>query len=291
LRAPYFLRSRQKGVELPFAGWDYGLRKEGAFVPVPSFDAAPEDLPLVSVVVRTHGERQALLRQALTSIAHQTYPNIEVVVAEDGGAGAAELCGEIQSMTGLAVRHLPLEKVGRCHAGNAGLQECCGELIGFLDDDDLFFADHVELLVSALLRNPELSAAYALAWESEVRCDAEGIQKEVMHRTVPAHRQPFSHVVLAIHNLMPIQAVLFRRALYEELGGFDPELEILEDWDLWRRYSHGREFELVEKTTSIYHVPADLSTSAERQLQLDHYYQLAQSRFEQFKASRAAAGD
>jgi hypothetical protein len=71
---------------------------------------------------------------------------------------------------------------------------------------------------------------------------------------------------------MPIQAVLFRRELYQAHGGFDPELDQLEDWNLWVRYSLRRDFAMIEKVTSLYRVPARPDHAADRQQVLDDYY-------------------
>ena len=46
------------------------------------------------------------------------------------------------------------EKQGRCKVGNLGMELAHGKYLNFLDDDDLLFADHVETLVQALLKNP-----------------------------------------------------------------------------------------------------------------------------------------
>jgi hypothetical protein len=78
--------------------------------------------------------------------------------------------------------------------------------------------------------------------------------------------------VLWHHNFMPIQAVLFRRELFDAYGGFDPDLEQLEDWNLWVRYSLKRDFAMVEKVTSLYRVPARADQAADRQQVLDDYY-------------------
>ncbi|HET6655085.1 MAG TPA: glycosyltransferase [Gammaproteobacteria bacterium] len=284
--APYFLLTRRRGVDVPFAGWDYGLRRDGAFVRIAA-EATVGDggEPRASIIVRTYGQRHSLLRQALLSLANQSYRNLEAIVVEDGGSAAAAVCDDIGNRTGLRVKHLALAKVGRCVAGNAGLAASTGAFVGFLDDDDLLFADHVELLASTLTKRQDLSAAYALAWECAAQVDDKGCRREVMHRTVPLHRQSFSRSLLEKYNLMPIQAVLFRRSLYELYGGLDPDLEILEDWDLWRRYSYEHDFLLLEKTTSIYHVPADPQELAQRQVLLDRYYEVAKGKFEVFKAS------
>ena len=48
---------------------------------------------------------------------------------------------------------------------------------------------------------------------------------------------------------------MFSRKLYEELGGFDETMDMLEDWELWVRYSAKTDFLFIDKVTSLYHVP------------------------------------
>ncbi len=94
--------------------------------------------------------------------------------------------------------------------------------------------------------------------------------EETMHATV--HRQPFDRITLWHHNYLPIQAVLFHRSLYERHGGFAEDMDQLEDWNLWTRYTLEDDFVLVEKTTSKYRVPAETRGAAERQALLDRAY-------------------
>jgi hypothetical protein len=60
--------------------------------------------------------------------------------------------------------------------------------------------------------------------------------------------------------------------LYERYGGFAEDMDQLEDWNLWTRYTLSDDFVLVEKTTSKYRVPASAREAAARQAQLDEAY-------------------
>jgi len=259
-----------------FHGWSYELRRDGAFVEFASRRDDPgRARPLVSILIRTV-DRPAWLREALTSCANQTYENLEVVVIEDGPAKARAIVDEFRDR--LAIRYRATgERTGRAHAGNLALAEARGEWLNFLDDDDLFFADHVEVLVDAVQR-ANVAGAYALAWETQTEfLDLHDAQyEEVMH--VTRHYQRFDRLTLWHHNYLPIQAVLFKRSLYEQHGGFDEEMDQLEDWNLWTRYTLEDDFVLVEKTTSKYRVPANSRIAAERQALLDLAYRDALER-------------
>lgn len=281
--APRFLTSRHKSqAYFPFRMWDYAMAREGAFHPYP--EGGPTMNPLVSVLVRTLPGCGARLKEAITSIAAQTYAPIHLVVVEDGGQTAEQQVAQVRE-TGRfqEVTYLPLPKSGRCQAGNAALQAAKGDLLCFLDDDDLFYADHLEVLVTAWAKQPELGAVYGLAYEVKTRVmDKDAwIYKDLMHSLI--HRQPFNRPLLWHHNYMPIQTVLFQRQLYLEHGGFDPELENLEDWNLWVRYSLQHDFQMVPKVTSLYRVPAEVDKAIQRQGVLDDYYAIAQAKHAKLK--------
>jgi glycosyltransferase involved in cell wall biosynthesis len=276
--APKFLTTRKLSHEpFPFRMWDYAMAREGAFYPFP--DKALAHKPLVSVLVRTMPGCGGRLKEAVASIAAQTYQPVQLVVVEDGGATATDYMATVQASARFSeVTYQPLPKSGRCLAGNAALAAAKGELVCFLDDDDLFYADHLEVLVNAWSANPELGAVYGLAYEvrTEIISQEPWVYKDLVHSLM--FRQPFSRTLLWHHNFMPIQTVLFQRKLYETYGGFDPELDNLEDWNLWVRYSLKHDFLMVPKVTSLYRVPAAVDKALQRQAVLDDYYGKAQAK-------------
>ena len=94
----------------------------------------------MSVITRTHSARAAFLEQALLSVAHQVYPNVEHIVVEDGGNAMRDVVDRIARLTGKQVRYLPLPKVGRSAAGNVGLEAAAGQFVAFLDDGGLLIS-------------------------------------------------------------------------------------------------------------------------------------------------------
>jgi glycosyltransferase involved in cell wall biosynthesis len=206
----------------------------------------------------------SLLKEAIVSVCNQTYRRIEHVIVEDRTDFAAALVEEMKSAYGIDMTYVRSTGAGRSVAGNTGLAHARGDFLMFLDNDDLLFADHVEILVRALTEHPGAPAAYALGWEVPTFYDQSGRYREAAPMHVPSHAKEFTVASLKRGNFMPIQCVLFRRGLFETYGGFDLEIDHLEDWNLWYRYSDAGAFHYVPKTTSMYRVPGDRVLSEER---------------------------
>lgn len=256
---------RKTGFKPNFRIWDYEIVREGSFY----VNQFPEKFPLVSILIRTC-QRPNVLRETLLSLRNQTYPNIEIIIVEDGIAFSKNMIET--EFSDLNINYQPtIQKVGRCEAGNLAMKLARGKYFNFLDDDDVMFADHVEVLVNTLEKNPGFKAAYSFAFETPIKIFSENPYKyqELYHNLI--YRQSFNRLILLHHNYFPIQTVMFSRSFYDKFGGFDPELEVLEDWDLWLRYALHEEFIMVEKVTSMYRVPSDANTSVARQQKLDIY--------------------
>lgn len=197
--------------------------------------------PLVSLIVRTFN-RPRFLQEALQSICAQTYPNIEIVVVNDGGTDVgAAVNGHTERVSALQLVQLP-RNIGRSGAANQGLSVAKGEFIGFLDDDDTLDPDHIAGLVQALQQYPEASVVYA-----GVRVENDKGQVE------SDFNFPFDRQRLLASNFIPIHAVLFSRRLIEEKGiRFDEGMDFYEDWDFWLQLSRHASFLHVDKISATY---------------------------------------
>lgn len=262
----HFLNRKYRGnadaFHADFIGFDYAGIKDGAFYK----NELPKEQPLVSIIVRTCG-RPAVLRETLQSLRHQTYQNIEIVIVEDGQDTASSMLYEEFADLNI-LYHATGDKVGRSRAGNMAMSLAHGKYLNFLDDDDLFYADHVEVLVYALLHTDQ-KAAYAFAFQTPIEVKSADPYVYKLGDYEGIHKQEFDKIMLCHHNYIPIQSIMFEKSLFDEYGGLDESLDMLEDWDLWVRYSLHTDFACVRKTTSIYRVPMVREASRERQEELD----------------------
>lgn len=275
--APHFLRGKGRcKVAFPFRNFDFELTRAGA-----TLAQFPLRRPsaTISIITRTHSTkyRDVLLRQAGISVGKQRYEKIEWIVVQDGGNELKYVTDEIAALyPHLKIRFIPSNKLGRSHAGNIGLSKASGEYCMFLDDDDLLYADHCETLADCLLNNETFSAAYSLAFEIPTDF-VNGHIIEGCYTSHVTHNQEWVYEVLQRYNFIPIQAVLFRRKLFIERGGFNVKLDQLEDWNLWLRYGYNNKFKFIPKTTSLYRVPMNVEKMAARQQLLHAAYDVAKA--------------
>ena len=221
----------------------------------------PCRMPLVSVIVRTHA-RPNVLRETLVSIRNQTYPNIETIVVEDGENTAESMIRK--EFADMNIRyHATMDHVGRSAVGNLGMEMAKGEYLKFLDDDDLFFPNHVERLVTEAV-NHDYDIVYDTAYETSIKILSEDPYKYIITNMKMRYHGDYSQLKLIEGNLFPIQVVMFKKAVYEKCGGFDEQMDALEDWDLWLRYSFDYRYHYVKDTTSLYRTPAGAKAYSDR---------------------------
>jgi LmbE family N-acetylglucosaminyl deacetylase len=193
-----------------------------------------EPLP-VSVVVRTK-DRPQLLKQAIDSIRATGYP-AEIVVVNDGGKQP-----DIRDVR--LVHHA--QSAGRSEAMNRGVRAAKSAYIAFLDDDDLFYPEHLATLTAAA-RSTQDAAWYSDAVSAFVRIGASGA-----HETYSRQRifgQDFDKRQLLIDNYIPLPTLLVPRETFLALGGFDSAFDLFEDWDFLIRLSQRGAFAHIPRVT------------------------------------------
>jgi LmbE family N-acetylglucosaminyl deacetylase/glycosyltransferase involved in cell wall biosynthesis len=216
--------------------------------------------PLVSVIVRTRNRPQ-LLRECLGSIAAQTYRNIEVVLVNDGGESVEHVLAEFSPF----LRISPIvhsKPIGRPGALNAGITQAKGEFIAYLDDDDVYYPDHIEALVR-LLREGHYQVGYTDVCSVYQRMDLD-LGRYTTTETRLQYVKDFDPDSLLFGNYIPINAVMHTRKALDVVGSFDGEMEVLEDWELWIRMSRLYRFGHIAKCTAEYRIRNDSTNVTQR---------------------------
>ncbi|WP_177166617.1 rhamnan synthesis F family protein [Nitrosomonas sp. Nm51] len=200
-----------------------------------------EDLPLVSVIIRSMD--RPTLSDALDSVALQTYPNIEVVLVNAKGPAHKKLnpwCGRYP----LHFTHND-EPLNRSRAANLGLKTATGKYLIFLDDDDFFYPEHINNLVTTLQNRRNARCAYA-------GVHVQHYTNDVLDQ-VTEFNEPYDQHRLLSRNFIPIHAVLFEKSLIDSNQcGFDENLNVFEDWDFWIQISLCCEIVHVDTISAVY---------------------------------------
>lgn len=114
----------------------------------PESDKPMDAAPLVSVYIPTK-DRVDLLQRAVDSVLGQTYPNIEIIISDDGSRDQTQArVAEWQKHHPNIVYLRSERSMGACHARNRAFRTAKGEYITGLDDDDAFTPDRVATFVS-----------------------------------------------------------------------------------------------------------------------------------------------
>ena len=171
-----------------------------------------------------------LLERAVRSVLAQTYPNIQLVVADDGseratGATLERLSRTNESSTSLLVVRLNPAQ-GACQTRNQALAACDGTLVTGLDDDDYFLPDRISRLVAAF--DPEVSSFVFDGYIRETQLGGGARQVPVLLKNA-AHLRD-----LLKRNIVGNQVLTLTSRL-REVGGFDERLPAWQDYDLWIR--------------------------------------------------------
>lgn len=208
--------------------------------------------PLISVVVRTVN-RPGMLRMALNSLVNQTFDEFEVVLVNDGGPELSSLVKEFEDK--LAIHYVHHDKpAGRTPALNAGVRAAGGKFITYLDDDDIVYPLHLELLADAFNRHPGTLVVYGDANHALCHVDESG---EVVVSRLPSRSFDFNARDLLVENRIPILSFMHDKTCFEKVGGFNESIDLLEDWDFLIRLSQIATFRHVPRITSEYRFRAN----------------------------------
>ncbi|MFI5143550.1 MAG: glycosyltransferase, partial [Thermoanaerobaculales bacterium] len=203
----------------------------------PGRGASLTSAPTFSVIMPVFNPPLRFLREAIASVRAQTYPQWELVVADDGSQ--REVLDELRRLAADEPR-VRLAANGQTHgistATNRALGVARGDWVGFVDHDDLLAPTAISEVAAALARQPALDALYT---------DRDSIDERGYH-LAPYFKPDWSPHALLSHNYA-IHFLVVRRDLLERLGGLRSAFDGAQDYDLLLR--------LAEATDRVGHLP------------------------------------
>jgi hypothetical protein len=196
--------------------------------------------PLVSVITPTYN-RRTLLPRALDSIAKQKYPSVEMLVVNDAGESVADIAERF------GAKMIECEKNGGHGAAlNAGIAQASGEYIAFLDDDDVFFPDHLSSLVEALER------ARGSAAHTDALMGLRGEPDELVGFAPGAVSGVDLEETLVVCPFLGMISAMIRRDVFDEVGLYDTALSPNDDYEMILRIALRHDWIHVDRVTALW---------------------------------------
>lgn len=194
--------------------------------------------PTVSVCIPTYN-RAGMLKESIESVLAQTYKNFELIVVDNAS----------EDETALVVRAFEDPRIVYTrNSRNIGIWGSCnrcltlskGRYIAIFFDDDLMMPKNLERKIEVLQNNEKVGLVYS----KYHLIDAQG--RIIRHNTNWGHGPERDQNViergldvlermLLTFNLINAPTVVFRRACFEKLEGFAPQLKMAFDWEYWMR--------------------------------------------------------
>jgi glycosyltransferase involved in cell wall biosynthesis len=200
----------------------------------------------ISVVIPAYNAAH-YLRETLESVLAQTLPADEILVIDDG---STDETAEVGASFGSAVRVIsqPNAKLGATR--NRGVQEATGEWIAFIDADDIWKPNKLQLQMEELAKYPEADICYT--GRIDFMQDENGIEFDTPMLAPPADK--IREFLFRKSTFLPSSAII-RRSVLLESGGFATDPDVAEDWDLWIRLLHaGKKFAGCTEPLVLYRI-------------------------------------
>lgn len=202
-----------------------------------------EAFAFVSVIVPTYN-RPLLLKEALESLTKQTFKKIEVIIINNGTISVNDVVNLF--IDKLDITLLNSEVSGSVsHARNIGIKNAKGNYIAFLDDDDWYYPEHLEIIISEMKRgNYLITYTDALVeFQEEINGKLQTIKKFVYFS------RDFNKKLILVKDYIFPPCIILNKKCFDLVGYFDENLKTDEDMDLWIRMSKYYKFTHIKKLT------------------------------------------
>jgi glycosyltransferase involved in cell wall biosynthesis len=231
---------------------------------------------MLSVIMPTYNRTDSL-KTAIQSVLNQEFRQFELIVVNDGGSRECEKI--IRTFKSDKIRYIYTTHGGLSHALNQGIMASRSTYISYLDDDDLYFPNHLETLVSELEET-----GYALVYSDGLQVT---VRRKNKHWLVESEIVPYSFDFnpgeLSAWNYIPILCMAHRRDCFERTGLFETGLLNMMDWELWVRFSRIFDFKHIKKITCQYQLKRSVESLSGNRVRHLFYEALLDAHFK-FKA-------
>ncbi len=189
--------------------------------------------------------RPRYLSEALASAVRQSYRNLQIIVVNDGGEDVSSIVNSFSDSRIMFINRN--ENRGKAFSLNEALDRAEGKYIAYLDDDDLYYPNHIETLVDVLENKTDCQVAYSDLYKVYYKIMSDG-SRQVLSKVVKVSRDFDRFFMLYFNHVLHV-SLMHRRDLLEKTGLYNEELNVLIDWDMTRRLAFFSDFQHVYEIT------------------------------------------
>ncbi|MBH8574219.1 glycosyltransferase [Nostocaceae cyanobacterium CENA369] len=214
-------------------------------------------LPIISVIIPVYNSEKTI-KVTIGSVLKQTFEDFELIIINDGSQDSTlDVISEIKDSR---IKVFTFTNGGGNVSRNRGLNMALGEFVSFLDADDIWTSDKLQLQLQALQENPTAKVAYS--WTDYID-ENDRFLVSGTHTSINGD----IYEKLLINNFLEngSNPLIYKESIIE-LGGFDESLKAAQDWDMWLRLAARYFFVAVPCVQILYRVSAySLSSNLVRQ--------------------------
>ncbi|MGG0369517.1 glycosyltransferase [Priestia endophytica] len=179
--------------------------------------------PKVSIIIPFYN--CPYIDQAIESAINQTYPNIEIIVVDDGSTKFREKLVPFQEK----IVYIRKENGGTATALNEGIRSATGEYIAWLSSDDYFLPDKVAKQISFMMDEKVEASFTNYNYINESNQPIEHWARPVFSNNDDVYRAFLNY------NAINGCTVIIKKEIFEQAGYFDPNLRYTQDYEMWIR--------------------------------------------------------
>jgi glycosyltransferase involved in cell wall biosynthesis len=192
--------------------------------------------PLVTVITPYYN-RAEHVTESIQSLLSQTYPNLEIIAVDDGSTD--DTLARLKGFSDPRYRVLAKQNGGLVSALRQAIGEARGSLIAIHGSGDLSHPERIARQVEAMASSPEVGVVGCWVHNGVRR-------KEGYFLLKPPNGLPFTPTLLE-RNLFTHGEAMFRRDVYDRVGGYRTLFRHGQDLDLWLRMSRHCDYRIVEE--------------------------------------------
>jgi len=195
----------------------------------------------VSVIIPTYN-RLDFLKISVQSVLNQTYSDFELIIVDDGSTDNTKEW--VQSLSDNRIIYLYQKNSGASAARNLGIKNTKYKYIAFLDSDDKWVNNKLEKQMALMHQNPNCQLSHT----EELWYRAGKILNPKLK-----HKKKAGHIFQNSLKLCSISmsTIIVKKSLFEEMGLFDTNLTVCEDYDMWLRVTEKYPVCLIDEPLTI----------------------------------------